>query len=80
MLCGDEVGAVVVDIGAALCKFGSAGQDAPQHVFRSDIGIVNASDMEENSFKLGDSALRVIKNDVDIGQPYSGGGNTQKAG
>ena len=72
MLCGDEVGAVVVDIGAATSKFGSAGQDVPQHVFRSDIGVTDEA--EKRSYKIGDSAFRVILNDTEIVSPYAGGG------
>ena len=36
MLCGDEIGAVVADIGSSICKFGTAGEDSPRHVFRSE--------------------------------------------
>jgi actin-related protein len=39
MFCGDEVAAVVVDIGSETCKFGTAGEDSPRHVFRSDTGV-----------------------------------------
>ena len=47
MLCGDEVPGVVIDIGSSFCKFGSAGQDAPHHVFRSD----TATYLNENTNK-----------------------------
>lgn len=43
MLCGDEVCALVSDLGHSLCRFGAAGQDTPRHVFRSDIGVKQGS-------------------------------------
>lgn len=42
MFCGDEVAAIVVDIGSSVSKFGSAGEDTPRHVFRSEIGHCNS--------------------------------------
>lgn len=35
MLCGDEIFAGIVDLGTALCKFGTAGQETPRHIFKS---------------------------------------------
>ena len=31
----DEINAAVIDIGTMTSRFGTAGQDAPKHVFRS---------------------------------------------
>jgi len=42
MFCGDEVPAAVIDLGSCTSRFGTGGQDAPRHVFRSDVGIVAA--------------------------------------
>ena len=52
MLCGDEVKAVVADMGANTSRFGFGGQESPRHAFRSDIGLV-----------AGDEAsMEVVKN------------------
>ena len=69
MLCGDEVASIVVDIGASFCKFGSSGQDVPHHLFRSDIGILNKED-DSNNFVIGDSELRVLRDNLDIVNPF----------
>jgi hypothetical protein len=31
----DEIKSAIVDIGSSTCRFGTAGQDVPRHVFRS---------------------------------------------
>ena len=69
MLCGDEVASIVVDIGASFCKFGSSGQDVPNHLFRSDIGILSREDYS-NNFICGDSELRVLRDNLDIVNPF----------
>mmetsp|Transcript_19440 Transcript_19440/g.36237 ORF Transcript_19440/g.36237 Transcript_19440/m.36237 type:complete len:502 (+) Transcript_19440:142-1647(+) len=71
MYCGDEVCAVVADIGTSTCRFGQAGQDAPRHVFRSDIGIYREDEVEK--YVVGDSALRVVRNDVNMLDPLADG-------
>ena len=38
MYGGDEVSAVVIDLGTHSVKAGYAGQDTPQHVFPSAVG------------------------------------------
>lgn len=38
MLCGDEIKAAIIDLGTSISKFGTAGQDLPRHIFRSDVG------------------------------------------
>jgi actin-related protein len=61
MLCGDEVKAVVVDMGANTSRFGFGGQESPRHAFRSDIGLVagdeSSMDVEGSSDK-GKQAVR----------------------
>ena len=69
MLCGDEVASAVVDIGGAYCKFGSAGQDCPPHVFRSDVGCIENENSK--SYRIGDSALRIVDDTVEVSSPYS---------
>lgn len=34
----DEIQSAVVDLGTSQCRFGSAGQDLPRHVFRTVSG------------------------------------------
>ena len=74
LLCGDEVKAAVIDLGSYRCRFGSAGQDSPKHIFRTDIGIKNGNEIESNNNKnnyiIGDSNLRVFNNVIDIDHPY----------
>lgn len=68
MLCGDEVPGVVIDTGSSFCKFGSAGQDAPHHVFRSDTATyldnnknVNNSNTEVTDMDVEDTSNTTIK-------------------
>lgn len=74
LLCGDEVRAAVIDLGSHRCRFGAAGQDSPRHIFRTDIGIKNGNEMENNdnnnNYIIGDSNLRVLNNTIDIDHPY----------
>lgn len=67
MLCGDEVAAIVCDMGTSICKFGSAGHDSPRHIFRSEIGTMNVN--EENKLVAGDSSLRNPLLEMDISYP-----------
>lgn len=64
MICGDEVKAVVVDIGSNLSKLGTAGQDCPRHIFRSEIGV--QQDNGAGNLHYGDSGLRFIDENLDI--------------
>ena len=54
----------MVDIGSSLCRFGTAGEDLPRHIFRSDIGVTEDSD--ESDHKIGDVSLRFVQSDVTI--------------
>ena len=61
MLCGDEVKAVVADMGANTSRFGFGGQESPRHAFRSDIGLVagdEASMEVEGSTSKGKESIR----------------------
>lgn len=62
MFCGDEVAAVVVDIGSSMSKFGTAGEDSPKHVFRSDIG----KSLSDPSKTFVDMALRAAPEHIEI--------------
>ena len=62
MFCGDEVAAVVADIGSSMSKFGTAGEDSPKHVFRSDIGK-SLSDPSKISLDMG---LRAAPEHIEI--------------
>ena len=79
MLCGDEVGSVVCDIGGAWSKFGSAGEDSPHHVFRSDIGYIEEETAEGpcKSFRVGDTALRLAQDKVEVENPFSVSGKNK---
>ena len=53
MFCGDEVPAVVIDLGSCNSRFGSGGEAFPKHVYKSVIGI------NEVSKYYGDVGVRV---------------------
>lgn len=55
MYCGDEVPAVVFDIGSFNCRVGNAGEAAPKHVFRSVVGEY------DNTCYYGDSGMRILR-------------------
>ncbi|XP_071701503.1 actin-related protein 4-like [Rutidosis leptorrhynchoides] len=48
MYGGDEVSAIVVDLGSHTCKAGYAGEDAPKAVFPSVIGAIDQMEVDEN--------------------------------
>jgi actin-like protein 6A len=73
MLCGDEVRAAVVDFGSSSCKIGAAGQDTPRHVFRTDIGIVEDGADGLERYIVGDSALRIVRENMEITKPNKPG-------
>nr|AAM53245.1 actin-related protein 4A [Arabidopsis thaliana] len=43
---GDEVSAIVVDLGSHTCKAGYAGEDAPKAVFPSVVGAIDGNGMD----------------------------------
>ena len=65
MYCGDEVAALVGDIGSSVSKFGYAGEDTPRHICTSNVGATSG-----NAFFVGDEAAgypranQVIRNPI----------------
>ncbi|KAM3248219.1 actin-related protein 4 [Capsicum chacoense] len=65
MYGGDEVSAIVIDLGSHTCKAGYAGEDAPKAVFPSAVGSVdqmeddNPDNPEDNSGSALDSKSKV---------------------
>ncbi|GLT81313.1 hypothetical protein SLA2020_527040 [Shorea laevis] len=49
MYGGDEVSAIVIDLGSHTCKAGYAGEDAPKAVFPSVVGSVDQMDVDEET-------------------------------
>ncbi|XP_074307996.1 actin-related protein 4 isoform X1 [Silene latifolia] len=47
MYGGDEVSAIVIDLGSHTCKAGYAGEDAPKAVFPSVVGSIDQMDVDE---------------------------------
>jgi actin-related protein len=71
MLCGDEVKAAIVDLGSYKMRFGTAGQDLPRHVFRSDCGYVDGRcNGKDRKGMFGDVKLRCISENVEILNPF----------
>ncbi|XP_004515315.1 actin-related protein 4 isoform X1 [Cicer arietinum] len=48
MYGGDEVSAIVIDLGSHTCKAGYAGEDAPKAVFPSVVGAIDQMDVDES--------------------------------
>ncbi|XP_058781753.1 actin-related protein 4A [Vicia villosa] len=48
MYGGDEVSAIVIDLGSHTCKAGYAGEDAPKVVFPSVVGAIDQMDVDES--------------------------------
>ncbi|GKV37855.1 hypothetical protein SLEP1_g45827 [Rubroshorea leprosula] len=49
MYGGDEVSAIVIDLGSHTCKAGYAGEDAPKAVFPSVVGSIDQMDVDEEA-------------------------------
>ncbi|KAL6973551.1 Actin-related protein 4 [Sarracenia purpurea var. burkii] len=71
MYGGDEVSAIVLDLGSHTCKAGYAGEDAPKAVFPSVVGSIDQMDVddpdnpEKNSGSVQDSKNMVRSFDTD---------------
>ncbi|XP_020221948.1 actin-related protein 4 isoform X1 [Cajanus cajan] len=71
MYGGDEVSAIVIDLGSHTCKAGYAGEDAPKAVFPSVVGAIDQMDIDgtgdadENSGASGDLQNNAKNNDSD---------------
>ncbi|KAM7267379.1 hypothetical protein ACFE04_009545 [Oxalis oulophora] len=48
MYGGDEVSAIVIDLGSHTCKAGYAGEDAPKAVFPSVVGAIDQMEVDDN--------------------------------
>ncbi|KAL1197334.1 Actin-related protein 4 [Cardamine amara subsp. amara] len=71
MYGGDEVSAIVVDLGSHTCKAGYAGEDAPKAVFPSVVGAVDgveAMDMDVDSTKTNSNSDDSKTNFVESGK------------
>ncbi|KAH9722610.1 actin-related protein 4 [Citrus sinensis] len=66
MYGGDEVSAIVIDLGSHTCKAGYAGEDAPKAVFPSVVGAIDQMDIDDsaNAERNSGSAMD-SKNNVD---------------
>lgn len=56
MYGGDEVSAIVIDLGSHTCKAGYAGEDAPKAVFPSVVGAIDQMDVDESDNAENNSA------------------------
>uniref|UniRef100_A0A1D2A4J3 Actin-related protein 4 n=1 Tax=Auxenochlorella protothecoides TaxID=3075 RepID=A0A1D2A4J3_AUXPR len=85
MYGGDEVNAVVVDLGSFTVKVGYAGEDTPKHVFPSALGSIdsppNGDAMEVDgvgpsgrTFKVGTASLAVPQDGLEVISPFSEAG------
>ncbi|XP_011628816.1 actin-related protein 4 isoform X1 [Amborella trichopoda] len=64
MYGGDEVSAIVLDLGSHTCKAGYAGEDAPKAVFPSVVGSIEQSGL--------DDALKVEKESESVSEAKNG--------
>ncbi|XP_022134917.1 actin-related protein 4 [Momordica charantia] len=74
MYGGDEVSAIVLDLGSHTCKAGYAGEDAPKAVFPSVVGSIDQMEVddttsaEKNSGSAGESKSNTKTLDSDKGK------------
>ncbi|XWS52461.1 hypothetical protein CRYUN_Cryun11dG0072500 [Craigia yunnanensis] len=66
MYGGDEVSAIVIDLGSHTCKAGYAGEDAPKAVFPSVVGSIDQMDDDDDN-ENNDS--KTNNNNVDSNKP-----------
>ncbi|KAF3448878.1 hypothetical protein FNV43_RR09594 [Rhamnella rubrinervis] len=66
MYGGDEVSAIVIDLGSHTCKAGYAGEDAPKAVFPSVVGSIDQMEVDEpaNADKNSGSVLSPLKDGI----------------
>ena len=71
---GDEVGALVIDMGHHTTRAGHAGEDTPKVVVPTSIGLFsdNSGDSIKKTWYIGDSALWKPKNNLRVTNPYAG--------
>ncbi|KAK0588062.1 hypothetical protein LWI29_033706 [Acer saccharum] len=66
MYGGDEVSAIVLDLGSHTCKAGYAGEDAPKAVFPSVVGAFDQMDVDDSDNTERNSGSGIdAKNNVD---------------
>jgi actin-related protein len=70
MYGGDEVCAVVVDVGADTTKAGYAGEDSPKTVFSSAVGVLAG---EDGAKQYSVDELHCAKPGLEVISPYSDG-------
>ncbi|EOA35346.1 hypothetical protein CARUB_v10020534mg [Capsella rubella] len=69
MYGGDEVSAIVVDLGSHTCKAGYAGEDAPKAVFPSVIGEIDGTGMDiDDAANTEDAKTNVVESDKEKGR------------
>ncbi|EOY32499.1 Actin-related protein 4 isoform 1 [Theobroma cacao] len=66
MYGGDEVSAIVIDLGSHTCKAGYAGEDAPKAVFPSVVGSIDQMDADDDNENNGS---KTNNNNVDSNKP-----------
>ena len=81
MYGGDEVSAVVLDLGTHSVKAGYAGQDTPQHVFTSSVGArAKGGDVDmteggsQSSRDIFVDSMGIRRDEVDVTSPYGENG------
>ncbi|CAM8977114.1 unnamed protein product [Rhodiola kirilowii] len=65
MYGGDEVSAIVVDLGSHTCKAGYAGEDAPKAVFPSVAGYIDQMEIDDHAATEKNSITSQDPNNVD---------------
>ena len=73
MYCGDEVAAVVGDVGSEMAKFGYAGEDTPRVVCPGSIGIVDpkgTADTQNKPLYYAGSAAGFRRDNMKVTDPY----------
>ncbi|EFJ32170.1 hypothetical protein SELMODRAFT_266988 [Selaginella moellendorffii] len=64
MYGGDEVSAIVVDLGSHSCKAGYAGEDAPKAVFPSAVGSVG--EKPSSTYYVGNQAIQFRRDFMEV--------------
>ena len=70
MYGGDEVSAIVIDVGADSTKAGYAGEDTPKTVFSSAVGIALGDDCSK-TYSVDE--LHVPKPGLEVVSPFTDG-------
>ncbi|KAB5524724.1 hypothetical protein DKX38_022473 [Salix brachista] len=77
MYGGDEVSAIVIDLGSHTCKAGYAGEDAPKAVFPSVVGSMDQMDVDDATSKcklyVGSQALGFRRDNMEVLSPFKDG-------